>query len=314
MSQPSPPRTIQSIYTDGACSGNPGPGGWGVVICFDNGAVHELGGAEPGTTNNRMELRAAIAALTYLTDYPQTGPVTLYTDSQYVQNGITKWVKGWKSKGWQTAAGKPVLNQDLWQELDGLAAQVKTKTRCPLSWQYVKAHAGNVGNERCDAIAQGFAQGRHPSLTTLTRDSPNSQDSQDSQDSGDPGEPDDSYESNRVPGGYETPNRPGGPGPVVAEPSQTDSLSRSSDSPPGDSRPSTPPLHTVIEPLRLADEIATQGYLITSEELARLTGISAAGLAERGDRWVWRNWQVSWERQEGNDQLWQLQRIEVKKR
>jgi ribonuclease HI len=113
-------RQIKSFYTDGACTGNPGPGGWGTVVYFTDGSVYEMGGAEAQSTNNRMELQAAIQALKVLRASGQTEPVTLYTDSEYVKNGITKWVKGWKKKGWKTAQGKAVLNQDLWETLDEL--------------------------------------------------------------------------------------------------------------------------------------------------------------------------------------------------
>jgi ribonuclease HI len=149
---------IQSIYTDGACSGNPGPGGWGVVIYFVDGSVHELGGAVAQTTNNRMEMQAAIAALEFLKAAGQAD-VNLYTDSEYVKKGITEWIGGWKRKGWKNSQGKPVLNQDLWQILDQLnSPQVK--------WQYVRGHAGNEGNERCDVIARAFSLGRTPELIT----------------------------------------------------------------------------------------------------------------------------------------------------
>ena len=151
------PRTIQSIYTDGACTGNPGPGGWGVVVYFADGSVHELGGRSAQTTNNRMEMQAAIAALQFLTQSEQQEFITLYTDSQYLINGITKWVKGWKKKGWKTAEGKPVLNQELWETLDQLNSK-------QIKWQYVRGHAGNFGNERCDAIARAFANGKTPHL------------------------------------------------------------------------------------------------------------------------------------------------------
>jgi ribonuclease HI len=151
---------IQSIYTDGACSGNPGAGGWGVVICFEDGSIHELGGGDRQTTNNRMEMQAAIAALEFLAATGQTVPVTLYTDSEYVKNGITQWIKGWKKKGWKTSTGKPVLNPDLWQQLDALNSAL-------VRWQYVRGHAGNIGNERCDTIARAYAQGRVPQLRQL---------------------------------------------------------------------------------------------------------------------------------------------------
>lgn len=148
---------IQSIYTDGACSGNPGPGGWGVVIYFADGTTHESGGGERQTTNNRMEMQAAIAGLEFLLASGQKEPITLYTDSQYVINGITKWIHGWKKKGWIASTGKAVLNQELWQTIDRLNARHVT-------WTYVRGHAGNVGNERCDAIARAFSQGKIPAL------------------------------------------------------------------------------------------------------------------------------------------------------
>jgi ribonuclease HI len=150
-------QTIQSIYTDGACSGNPGPGGWGTVVYFTDGSVQELGGAEPQTTNNRMEMQAAIAALQIFNESGQTESITLLTDSEYVMKGATQWIQGWKKKGWKTSTGKAVLNQDLWEVIDRLnSKQVK--------WQYVRGHSGNVGNERCDAIARAFATGKVPLL------------------------------------------------------------------------------------------------------------------------------------------------------
>jgi ribonuclease HI len=139
--------TISSIHTDGACSKNPGPGGWGVVVHFDNGEVKELGGGTRSTTNNQMELQAAISALEFLTEQEQAKPVDLYTDSKYVIDGITKWIKGWKKNGWQTKDKKPVKNQELWQALDLLnSANVR--------WHWVEGHSGDPDNERCDEIAR----------------------------------------------------------------------------------------------------------------------------------------------------------------
>ena len=153
-----PPKpTIQSIYTDGACTGNPGPGGWGVVIYYSDGSIYEMGDASGQTTNNRMEMQAAIAALQFLQSSGQKEPITLYSDSEYLINSVTKWVKGWKNRGWKKKDGKPVLNQDLLQQLDELNNRQVT-------WQYVRGHAGNEGNERCDAIARAFASGKTPSL------------------------------------------------------------------------------------------------------------------------------------------------------
>lgn len=153
------PQTIQQIYTDGACSGNPGPGGWGVVICFADGSVKELGGAAPQTTNNRMEMQAAIAALEYLVASAQPQTVQLFTDSEYVKNGITTWIKGWKRKGWKTSQGKAVLNQDLWQALDTLNSP-------QVEWRYVRGHSGDRWNERCDTIARSFVSKQSPPVSS----------------------------------------------------------------------------------------------------------------------------------------------------
>lgn len=132
------------IYTDGACSGNPGPGGWGVLLSY-NGQVKELNGGERDTTNNRMELMAAIRALEALT---RPCRVRLFTDSVYVRDGITKWIFGWKRNGWRTAAKKPVKNQDLWQRLDAAMAAHE------VDWRWVKGHDGDPGNERADQLAR----------------------------------------------------------------------------------------------------------------------------------------------------------------
>jgi ribonuclease HI len=134
---------VVHIYTDGACKGNPGPGGWGAFLAW-NGSERELFGGERSTTNNRMELTAVIEALTALS---RPCRVMLHTDSQYVQKGITEWIRGWKARGWRTAAKEPVKNVDLWKKLDEV---VRTHD---IEWIWVKGHAGNVGNERADALA-----------------------------------------------------------------------------------------------------------------------------------------------------------------
>lgn len=130
-------------YTDGACKGNPGPGGWGVVLLTDD-ARKELYGGERQTTNNRMEMTAVIEALAAL---KRSCNVTLWVDSQYVLKGMTEWLPAWKARGWKTASKEPVKNVDLWQRLDALA---KLHT---LEWQWVKGHAGDPGNERADELA-----------------------------------------------------------------------------------------------------------------------------------------------------------------
>ena len=131
------------MYTDGACKGNPGPGGWGAVLEYD-GQERELYGGEPATTNNRMELTAVIEALSAL---KRPCRIVLHTDSQYVQKGITEWITGWKARGWKTAAKEPVKNVDLWRKLDEVVRGHEIR------WVWVKGHAGHDGNERADALA-----------------------------------------------------------------------------------------------------------------------------------------------------------------
>ena len=133
------------IYTDGACSGNPGPGGWGARIENGDGTIEELKGGEANTTNNRMELLAAIEALAHL---PDGSTLTLITDSTYTKDGMTQWLAGWKRNGWRTAAKKPVKNVDLWRALDAQC------TRHRIDWQWVRGHTGNAGNERADELAR----------------------------------------------------------------------------------------------------------------------------------------------------------------
>jgi ribonuclease HI len=136
-------------YTDGACSGNPGPGGWGVLMIAREGAAivkeRSLSGGEALTTNNRMELMAAISALEALA---RPTAITIVTDSAYVKNGITEWMPGWKRKGWRTAGGPPVKNVDLWQRLDTAQA------RHSVEWRWIKGHAGHIENERADELAR----------------------------------------------------------------------------------------------------------------------------------------------------------------
>jgi ribonuclease HI len=147
---------IVDIYTDGACSGNPGPGGWGVLLRYGSTEKELYGGEAAETTNNRMELMAAIRALESLTRPVQ---VRLHTDSTYVRNGITKWLLNWKRNGWRTADKQPVKNADLWQRLE-LAIE-----RHEVEWLWVKGHAGDPGNERADALAnRGMTEARTKAL------------------------------------------------------------------------------------------------------------------------------------------------------
>ena len=144
---------VVAAATDGACSGNPGPGGWGALLRFEDGSVEEFGGHDPATTNNRMELQAALELLQRLKQLPRHPDLAIRTDSKYLIDGLGSWMKGWKRKGWKTAAGKPVLNQDLWKALD--AARLDD---VPLA--YVKGHSGDPDNDRVDRIAVAFSQGR----------------------------------------------------------------------------------------------------------------------------------------------------------
>ncbi len=142
------------VFCDGAAKGNPGPGGWGVVIATPDGRVIEKGGSAAHTTNNKMELTAAIQALRAVAQID--GLVSMYTDSTYVIKGVNEWIWGWRRRDWKTAAGTDVLNRELWQSLD---AQVNARGKGGVKWHYVRGHAGIPGNERVDAIADGLARG-----------------------------------------------------------------------------------------------------------------------------------------------------------
>ena len=279
---------IKDLYTDGACSGNPGPGGWGTVAYYDDGSCHELGGRDRATTNNRMEMQAAISALEFFAGTSQTHQCVLYTDSEYLIKGITQWMKGWKKKGWKTAAGKDVLNKDLWEVLDVLDLQVQAQTKVPVSWQHVRGHSGNVGNERCDTIARGFSCGQPPQL----RQRPTIESASVKQNS-----------ANRL---APIPSPPE----LQIAPMLEEQIvhTESTEHIPREVRVAH--LHHLIDTLRIADEIAKGSYLIASSELADLMDINASAVTSRGDSWAWRNWIVSRVRREGNQILWQLERVD----
>ncbi|MBT9314119.1 ribonuclease HI [Leptothoe spongobia] len=284
---------IKAIYTDGACSGNPGPGGWGTVIYFANGGVHELGGHAAGTTNNRMEMQAAIAALQFLQQHDYDTSIELNTDSKYLIQGITQWMRGWKRKGWKTAAGKAVLNKDLWLTLDDLTQSLKSDQDVEIDWNYVKGHAGNVGNERCDEIARAFSHQRAIGLkkavdnkATVTSKSSSAE--------------------------TVKPKEVAKPKPMTtANPKKAISVSNPDPTPSDMSETRITRVSNTLKLLQVADELAKQGYLITTSELVVLTGVSASELAKRGDDWTWRNWTVSCVSSESDqEKFWQLERIE----
>ncbi|MEM7555155.1 MAG: ribonuclease HI [Cyanobacteria bacterium P01_A01_bin.84] len=294
---------IESIYTDGACSGNPGPGGWGVVVYFNDNSVHEIGDAANQTTNNRMEMQAAIAALEFLKMSGQSQPITLHTDSEYLINCITKWIHGWKKKGWKKSDGKPVLNQDLLSILDDLnSPQVR--------WKHVRGHAGNVGNERCDEIARAFASRQLPSLKQVIVSNATNINNEDLvyTDQNTVTKVSDFHSKSTIINNEikQTTNIPSD---TTNMDLNNPNNALNSEEKPKELRITQ--LRNLVETLRIADEVADQGYLITSSELADLMDVHASAVTSRGDQWRWRNWIVSRVRREGNQILWELERADV---
>jgi ribonuclease HI len=335
---------VSEIYTDGACSGNPGPGGWGTLIEFADGQAHELGGRDKATTNNRMEMQAAIAALEFLQETDvESGSVILHTDSEYLKNGITKWIKGWKRKGWKTSAGKEVLNQDLWQQLDVLTESLGSE-KITIDWRYVRGHTGNLGNERCDEIARAFTHSRSislqqykavkneaarngaaktPKTPSVATDRVSVAEIAAETAAEIKGEIEEIDEKNHRSDSLSTPEINTGttqvPSSVPALKSyeidlqsgqQADMVTASEKQ--GDSQEISriERLKNALKTLQVTDELAKQGYLITSAELADLMDVNASAVTSRGDYWAWRNWTVSRIRREGNQILWQLERID----
>jgi ribonuclease HI len=275
-----PIATIDRIYTDGACSGNPGPGGWGTVVYFADGGVQELGGGDRGrTTNNRMEMQATIAGLEYYQASGQKEGVVLYTDSQYVINGITKWISGWKKKGWKSSTGKAVLNQDLWEELDALNSR-------KIEWRYVRGHSGDEGNERCDRIAVAYSHGTPIALKQYSANAVKAEAKPEA-------EPE-------VKAEVKAEVKPIVVKPIVAKVVQENSKSEFD----------MQVLTEAMERLRFADEAAKGNYLLTTEELAIVVQIPAKTIGLKKEDWVWRSWLISRVRDENDQTLWQLERTE----
>lgn len=231
-------------------------------------------------------MQAAIAALQFLQQHDYDTDIELNTDSKYLIQGITQWMRGWKRKGWKTAAGKAVLNKDLWLTLDDLTQSLKADQSIDIDWQYVKGHAGNVGNERCDTIARSFSQQRAISLKqSIGR-------------------------SSKSPSGAAKTKL--APTPKQESPQQTEIPLPKIDTTlidMSDTRINR--VSNMLTLLQTADELAKQGYLITTSELVVFTGVSASELAKRGDDWTWRNWTVSCVSSESDqEKFWQFERIE----
>ena len=247
------PAQVVAAACDGACSGNPGPGGWGALLRFSDGSVHELGGAEGATTNNRMELTAALALLRELRELPRDPGLVIRTDSRYLIDGLQKWLPGWKRKGWRTASGGAVLNRDLWEQLDGSRIR-------GLELQHVRGHSGDPDNDRCDAIAVAFSRGQSPQLEVGER---------------------------LTSAGLEA-GRPSAPLPSspAAKAVQSDLLAAA----PSDPAPAA--LGRLLERLEVADRLARGGYALNLVELAQLVDLPLRQLESRSSAWTWRDWLV----------------------
>jgi ribonuclease HI len=263
-----------------------------------------------------MEMQAAIAALEFFVNSGQTEPVTLYTDSEYVKNGITKWIQGWKNKGWKTSTGKDVVNQDLWHLLDKLnSRQVK--------WEHVRGHSGDFYNDRCDEIARSFSQNLTPELqqqkarggealsgTLDTAEGPHSWHRRGPALLAPPLQSENTIvlEETDTTGNKTIESYVITSDLLISNAAMMDSTTDTLENLPREVR--VQELRNLIETLHIADEVATKGYLITSSELADLMDVNASAVTSRGDNWVWRNWVVSRVRREGNQILWQLERID----
>ena len=248
----SQPELITSAC-DGACSGNPGPGGWACLLRFSDGSEEEMGGFEPRTTNNRMELQAALWLLKRCADLPRSPGFAIRTDSRYLIDGYTRWLPGWKRKGWRTAAGKAVLNRDLWESLD--AARL-----AGVALVHVKGHSGDPDNERVDAIAVAFSQGGHPPLNTTTQPTVT--------------------KAARSNGAIPPPN--------ATQPTEQPADAQLSAS----SAPAFLRDLLRLDVPAIVQHLATRGYGFTLEELARLMDQPLSRIRQHQAPWLWRGWLV----------------------
>jgi ribonuclease HI len=263
---------------DGACSGNPGPGGWGALLRFEDGSVREMGGHAAATTNNRMELTAALEVLRALRTLPRHPQLAILTDSRYLIDGLQTWMPGWKRKGWRTAGGGPVLNRDLWELLDEARL-------AGVALRHVRGHSGHSENDRCDAIAVAYSRGEAPRLAGGA--------------------------AMQAPAGGARVGRPAGsPAAAKAESSRAEAsgaartqaeasgaVGRKAEAPGADGdqglrEPAPPALRQLLSRLELADRLAAGGHGLTAVELAQLVEQPLAQLERRQGIWRWRDWQV----------------------
>ena len=278
------PLRVVAAACDGACSGNPGPGGWGALLRFEDGSQRELGGADPATTNNRMELTAALALLDNLRDLPRHPDLVIRTDSRYLIDGLQKWLAGWKRKGWRTASGGQVLNRDLWERLD--------RARLPdLSLVHVRGHSGDPDNDRCDVIAVAFSRGQRPRLAVAG-----------------PAEPALPLPVQEAPvlmaSGLKTPvmkasaatksgaktaaARTAAAGTAAAGTLVLES--EAAVAAPSELAPEA--LGKLLSRLELAERLAAGGFALTLVELAQLVELPLRSLESREQAWPWRDWTV----------------------
>ena len=278
------PLRVVAAACDGACSGNPGPGGWGALLRFEDGSQRELGGADPATTNNRMELTAALALLDNLRDLPRHPDLVIRTDSRYLIDGLQKWLAGWKRKGWRTASGGQVLNRDLWERLD--------RARLPdLSLVHVRGHSGDPDNDRCDVIAVAFSRGQRPRLALEG-----------------PAEPALPLPAQEAPvlmaSGLKTPvlkasvaTKSGARTTAASTPAARTAAARTvvleseaAVAAPSELAPEA--LGKLLSRLELAERLAAGGFALSLVELAQLVELPLRSLESRQQAWPWRDWTV----------------------
>ena len=277
------PRRVIAAACDGACSGNPGPGGWGALLRFEDGAVRELGGSDPATTNNRMELTAALALYEALRDLPRHPELVIRTDSRYLIDGLQKWLPGWKRKGWRTASGGQVLNRDLWEGLErARLADVRLV--------HVRGHSGDADNDRCDAIAVAFARGQRPQLASeAATGAPRTGDRPATRTGG----------AIAAAAGAPAPATEPGP-PLTSGKGQAEAAAGDDTS----QDPAPAPLQALLTRLEAAERLARGGYSLTLLELAQLVEMPLRTLETRSEAWTWRDWRV----QPAGEGRWRLER------